>query len=112
LSASRQSGQGIGFVGVPDTEGNADHISDGHYQRMPVSVVAHPRFERTTCSLRRIARPRRAQLSVRHDRRNHDRSIAGLGTDKAQRYFAPDFDRLSDRLLDAGEIAVVEVVSM
>lgn len=33
-----------------------------------------------------------------------------LGTGKAQRYFASDFDRLSDRLFDASEIAVVEVV--
>jgi hypothetical protein len=39
--------------------------------------------------------PRRAQLSIRRDRRNYDPSIAGLGTDKAQRYFASDFDRLS-----------------
>jgi hypothetical protein len=36
--------------------------------------------------------------------------MAGLGTGKAQRYFASDFDRLSDRMLDASEIAVVEVV--
>jgi hypothetical protein len=39
--------------------------------------------------------PRRAQLSIRRDRRNYDRSMAGLGTSKAQRYFAFDFDRLS-----------------
>ena len=35
--------------------------------------------------------------------------MAGLGTGKAQRYFASDFDRLSNRLFDASEIAVVEV---
>jgi hypothetical protein len=39
--------------------------------------------------------PRRAQLSIRRDRRNYDRSMAGLGTSKAQRYFAFDFDRPS-----------------
>jgi hypothetical protein len=37
--------------------------------------------------------------------------IAGLGTGKAQHYFASDFDRLSHRLLDASEIATVEVVT-
>jgi hypothetical protein len=36
--------------------------------------------------------------------------MAGLGTSKAQRYFTSDFHRLSDRLFDAGEIAVVEEV--
>jgi hypothetical protein len=36
--------------------------------------------------------------------------MAGLGTGKAQRYFASDFDLLSDRLFEAREIAVVEVV--
>lgn len=45
--------------------------------------------------VRTIARPRRAQLSIRRDRRNYDPSIAGLGTDRAQRYFVSDFDRLS-----------------
>jgi len=53
---------------------------------------------------------RRMQVLLLGDRRNYDRSIAGLGTGKAQRYFASDFDRLSDRLFDACEIAVVEVV--
>jgi len=31
----------------------------------------------------------------------------GLGTGKAQRYFASDFDRLSSRLFDANGIAAV-----
>ena len=46
---------------------------------------------------------------MRYGHRIYDRSIAGLGTGKAQRYFASDFDRLSDRVFDASEIAVVEV---
>ena len=53
----------------------------------------------------------RAQLSIRHGRRNYDRRIAGIGTSKARRYFASDFDRLSNRLFDASEIAAVEVVT-
>jgi hypothetical protein len=56
-----------------------------------------------------IARPRRAQLSIRRDRRNYDLSIAGLGTHEAQRYFASDL--IGFRLYDATEIAVVEVVA-
>jgi hypothetical protein len=44
-------------------------------------------------------------------RRTYDRSIAGLGTGKAQRYFASDFDRFSNRLFDARHIGAVEVVS-
>ena len=35
--------------------------------------------------------------------------MAGLAAGKTQRYFASDFDRLSNRLFDASEIAVVEV---
>ena len=50
------------------------------------------------------------QVLILGDRRNYDPSIAGLGTGKAQRYFASDFDRLSDRLFGAGEIEAVEVV--
>jgi hypothetical protein len=50
---------------------------------------------------------RRAQLSIRRGDRNYDRGIAGLGTGKAQRYFASDFDRLSDHLLDASGIEVI-----
>jgi hypothetical protein len=50
---------------------------------------------------------RRAQLSIRHGDRNYDRSIAGLGTRKAQCYFAYDFDRLSSRSFDANGIAAV-----
>ena len=42
-------------------------------------------------------------------RRNYDRTIAGLGTGKAQRYFASDLDRLSSRLFDANGIEAVEV---
>ena len=53
---------------------------------------------------------RRMQVLLLGDRRNYDPSIAGLGTGKAQRYFASDFDRLSHRLFDADEVAVVEVV--
>jgi hypothetical protein len=49
------------------------------------------------------------QVLILGDRRNFDPSIAGLGTGKAQRYFASDFDRLSDCLFDTSEIAVVEV---
>jgi hypothetical protein len=44
---------------------------------------------------------RRAQLSIRYGDRSYDRSIAGLGAGKMQRYFASDFDRLSSRLFDA-----------
>ena len=50
---------------------------------------------------------RRAQLSIRYGDRNYDRSIAGLGTRKAQRYFASDFDWLSSRLFDVNGIAAV-----
>jgi hypothetical protein len=56
-----------------------------------------------------IARPGRAQLFIRHGRRDHDPSIAGLRTGKAPRYFASDFD--SFRMCDATEIAVVEAVA-
>jgi hypothetical protein len=38
--------------------------------------------------------------------------MAGLGTGKAQRYFASDFDRLSNRLFDASEVAVVGVADL
>jgi hypothetical protein len=51
----------------------------------------------------------RAQLSIRRDRPNYDPIIAGLGTDKAQRYFASDLTGF--RLCDSTEIAVVEVVA-
>ena len=50
---------------------------------------------------------RRMQVLTLGDRRNYDRSIAGLGIGKAQRYFASDFDRLSSRLFDANGIAAV-----
>jgi hypothetical protein len=50
---------------------------------------------------------RRVQLSIRYGDRDYDRSIAGLGTGKAQRYFASDFDRLSSRWFDANGIAAV-----
>jgi hypothetical protein len=69
-------------------------------------------FLRNEPTLRRFGpydrKSRRAQLSIRHGDRNYDRSIAGLGTGKAQRYFASDFDRLSSRLFDAGGLAAVE----
>ena len=55
LSANRQSGQDIDFVGVPYTDGNADHISDGHYQRMPVSVVAILDLNLSASVLREVA---------------------------------------------------------
>src|ERR1700730_2945125 len=44
---------------------------------------------------------------TRYSDRNYDRSTAGLGTGKAQRYFASDVDRLSSRLCDADGIAAV-----
>jgi hypothetical protein len=59
----------------------------------------------------RIASPHRTQVLLLCYRRNYDRSIAGLGTGKAQRYFASDFDRFSNRWFDASEIAAVEVVA-
>jgi hypothetical protein len=43
---------------------------------------------------------RRVQLSIRYGHRIYDRSMAGLGTAKAQRYFAFDLDPPSDRLFD------------
>src|SRR5258708_7075500 len=57
------------------------------------------------------APPRRTQVLLLCYRRNYDRSIAGLGSGKAQRYFASDFDRLSNRSFDASKIATVEVVA-
>lgn len=48
---------------------------------------------------------RRAQVFIRQGHRNYDRSIAGLGTGNAQRYFASDFDQLSSRLFDPNGIA-------
>jgi hypothetical protein len=42
---------------------------------------------------------RRAQLSIRYGDRNYDRSTAGPGTGKAQRYFASDFDRFFQLLV-------------
>jgi hypothetical protein len=53
---------------------------------------------------------RRVRLSIRYGHRIYDRRVAGLGTGKAQRYFASDFDQLFNRLLSAREIAAVEVV--
>jgi hypothetical protein len=52
-------------------------ISEYRYRWLRVRDLNLRRLVRT------IARPRRAQLSIRRDRRNYDRSIAGLGTDKA-----------------------------
>jgi hypothetical protein len=39
------------------------------------------------------------------------RSTAGLGTGKAQHYFASDFDRLSNRLFKPSEMTSIEVGS-
>src|SRR2546423_14352262 len=50
---------------------------------------------------------RRAQVFFLCDRRGYDRSIAGLGAGRAQRYFAPDVDR-SNRL--AGWLARIEAI--
>jgi hypothetical protein len=50
------------------------------------------------------------QVLLRCYRRIYDPSIAGLVVRQAQRYFAYDFGRLSNRLFDAREIAAVEVV--
>src|SRR6266404_5791226 len=68
---------------------------------MSASVAAGSRFARS-----RI--PPRA-TSMRYGHRIYDRSVAGLGTGKAQRCFASDFDRPSDRVFDAGETGAVEV---
>jgi hypothetical protein len=54
---------------------------------------------------------RRTQVLLLCYRRNYDRTIAGLGTGKAQRYLASDLDRLSSRLFDASGIEAVEVVA-
>jgi hypothetical protein len=48
---------------------------------------------------------------MRYGDRNYDRSIAGLGTGKAHRYFAYGLDRLSGRLFDAKEIAAARRVT-
>jgi hypothetical protein len=48
------------------------------------------------------------QLSLRCGHRIYDRSITGLGTGKAHRYFASDFGQLSSRLFGANGIAAVE----
>ncbi len=61
-------------------------------------------------SFRTIARLRRAQLSIRHGRRNYDRNIAGLGIGRAPRYFAFDFERISDRSFVVCKIEALEVV--
>jgi hypothetical protein len=44
------------------------------------------------------------------DRRSYDRSIAGLGASRAPRYFAFDFERISDRLFGASKIEALEAV--
>jgi hypothetical protein len=70
-----------------------------------------PHLDSTDLNLRRFGpydrKSRRAQLSIRYGDRNYDRSIAGLGIRKAQRYFASDFDWLSSRLFDVNGIAAV-----
>jgi hypothetical protein len=50
---------------------------------------------------------RRAQVFLLCDRRRYDRSIAGLGAGRAQRYFAPELDR-SNRL--TGWLVRIEAV--
>ena len=54
---------------------------------------------------------RRVQLSIRCSHRIYDRSIARLGSGKAQRYFAFDFDQLSNRSFDASGFEAIEVVA-
>ena len=51
---------------------------------------------------------RRAQLSMRHGRRNYDRNIAGMG--RAPRYFAFDLECISDRLFGVSKIEALEAV--
>ena len=53
---------------------------------------------------------RRAQLSIRHGRRNYDRNIAGLGTGRAPRYFAFGLEGTSDRLFGVSKIEALEAV--
>jgi hypothetical protein len=53
---------------------------------------------------------RRAQLSIRHGRRNYDRNIAGLGMGSAPGYFAFDLQRISDRLFGVSKIEALEAV--
>ena len=60
---------------------------------------------RWTCA-RILGSSRRAQVLLLCYRRNYDRSIAGLGPGRAQRYVASDFDRLSSGLFDANRAAV------
>jgi hypothetical protein len=84
--------------------------------RVSSGILVHQDYRavlrRNEPTLRRFGpydrKSRRAQLSIRRGDRNYDRSIAGLGTGKAQRYFASDIDRLSSRLFDAGGLAAVE----
>jgi hypothetical protein len=63
-----------------------------------VILVLVPRCYLRDLNLRRFwpydRKSRRAQLSIRYGDRNYDRGVAGLGTGKAQRHFASDFDRL------------------
>jgi hypothetical protein len=40
-----------------------------------------------------VAHPAASKFSSSNDGRSYDRSIAGLGTSRAPRYFASDFDR-------------------
>jgi hypothetical protein len=85
--------------------------SDFALQTATISECRYRWLRVRDLSLRRFGpydrKSRRAQLSIRHGDRNYDRSIAGLGTGKAQRYFASDFDRLSSRLFKANGIAAV-----
>jgi hypothetical protein len=60
-------------------------ISDCRYR-----WLASSRFETHDFLRLHDRKFRRAQLSIRHGNRKYDRSVAGLGTGKAQRYFASD----------------------
>ena len=73
-------------------------------------MVAPPGFEPTTFLVRTIATPAARNFPYDMATETTIAFITRLGAGKAQRYLASDFDRLSDRLLDASEIAVVEVV--
>jgi hypothetical protein len=96
-----QMPSGLKFHDGAPVKTATNHGLDGHRQRMSVSVVEPTTF----WSVRYDRKSHRAQLSIRYSDRNYDRSVAGLGTGKAQRYFASDFDLPSDCLFEAREIA-------
>jgi len=61
--------------------------------------------------LRFLSSSCRTQVFLLWHRRTYDRSVAGLCAGNAQRYFAYDFDRRSNRLLDPGRIEAIKVVA-